>query len=130
MTIDYRHDFHAFSAPSRPNLLAATLGRCKRRVDIALRLIELALRAQSVGQIGQRGANHLALAPLLKATVYRLVVRVGLRKHVPLSAGVENPQHRLKHFARGNWLAPRAIVGVVLFRKMLPDQLPLLVRYA
>ena len=28
--------------------------------------------------------------------MHRLVVRIALRKHVPLRAGVENPQHRFK----------------------------------
>jgi len=30
VAIAYRHDFHAFSAPTRPNLLAATLGDAKQ----------------------------------------------------------------------------------------------------
>ena len=56
--------------------------------------------------------------------------RMGLRKHVALSAGIENPQHRLQYLARWNRLAARTIVGILLLRKMLPDQLPLRIRYA
>jgi hypothetical protein len=125
-----RHDFHAFSAPRRPNLLATTFGRGERGIDITLRLVDVALLAQRVGQIRRRCTDDLVLAPLLKAAMHRLVVRVGLRKHVPLRAGVQNPQRRLEYFAGWNRLAARTIVGVLLLRKMLPDQLPLHVRDA
>src|SRR2546423_12892232 len=47
VAIHDRHDFHAFSAPRRPNLLATALRRCERGVDEAFRLIDLALLAQS-----------------------------------------------------------------------------------
>jgi hypothetical protein len=62
--------------------------------------------------------------------MHRFVVRVGLLKHVPLRARIENPQHRIENFARRDWFAARTIVGNMLLRKMFPDQLPLLVRYA
>ena len=38
VAIDYRHDFHAFSA-RRHDLFSATLGRCKAGIDEALRFI-------------------------------------------------------------------------------------------
>ena len=49
---------------------------------------------------------------------------------MPLSAGIENPQHRIENLACRDWLAPWTIVGNMLLRKMLPNQLPLLVGYA
>lgn len=42
VTIDNRHDFLAFSASRRPNLIAAALRGGKRDVDVALRLIDTA----------------------------------------------------------------------------------------
>jgi hypothetical protein len=120
MAIDHRRDFRAFSAPSRADLLAAALGRSKRRVDITLGLVDSALIAKCVGQLRECRANDFILTPLLKAAVYRLVVRVTLRKHVPLSARVENPQYSIKNPARRNWLAATAIVGDMLLRKMPP----------
>jgi len=86
--------------------------------------------APCIRQFRQCGTDYLPLAPLLKATVHRLVVGIELWKHAPLSAGVENRQHRLKHLACWDRLAAWTLVGVVLLRKMLPDQLPLRVRYA
>jgi len=70
MSIDYRHDFSAFSAPSRADLLAAALGRCKRGVDITLGLVDPALIAKRICQLRERCANDFVLTPLLKAAVY------------------------------------------------------------
>src|SRR5256885_11398581 len=47
VAIHDRHDFHAFSAPRRPNFLATALRRCERGVDEAFRLIDLAFLARS-----------------------------------------------------------------------------------
>jgi len=96
VTIDNRHDFHAFSASRRSNLIPTALGRGKRGIDVALGLVQLPLIAKSIGQIRERRANHFVLPPLLKAPVHCLLVRVGLRKHAPLSASIENPQRRLE----------------------------------
>ena len=46
---------------------------------------------QLVRQLRKNFAQYLALTPLLKTPMNRLVVRITLRKHVPLRAGVENP---------------------------------------
>ena len=59
--------------------------------------------------------------------MHRLVVRVALRKHVPLRARVEDPQHRFEHLARGHRLATRTTFGDVLLGKMLPNPFPLIV---
>lgn len=84
----------------------------------------------TAGQFGQRGTGHFVLAPLLKVAVHRLVVRVGLRKRVPLGAGVGNPQRRFEDILSRNRLAAGAIVGMVLLRKVLPDRFALFARYA
>ena len=63
-------------------------------------------------------------APLLKAAVHHFVVRIGLRQHVPLGAGIENPQRRLERAPRSNRLAPRTIGGDVLLGKVLPKAFP------
>jgi hypothetical protein len=72
--------------------------------------------------------GRINLRPLLKSTVHRLVVRAGPRKHVPLGPRAEDPQYRLEHVESRNRLAARTIVGIVLLRKVLPDQLPRCVR--
>src|SRR5437763_10920498 len=55
------------------------------------------------------------------------VVRIALRQHVPLRAGVEYPQYSFEHTAGRDRLASRTSIGDVLFRKMIPDAFPLLV---
>ena len=77
-----------------------------------------------VGDVRQNPTQNLATAPRLETTMHRFVVRIALRQHVPLRAGIKNPQHRFKHLARRNWFAPGAAVGNVLFRKVIPDPLP------
>ena len=99
----------------------------QRGVDKARRFVDGSLFAQDIGHIRQRCADHFALAPLLKAAMNRLVVRIALRKHMPLRAGVQDPQHRLEHLARGDRLSTGAVVWITLLRKMHPDQIPLLV---
>src|SRR5579885_441190 len=99
MTIYNRQYFHTLTTLGFTNLLAATLGRGKRGVDEALALVDVALIAQRVGQIGQDLAQHLALAPLLEAAMHRLVVGVTLRQQVPLRTRVQNPEYRLQHLA-------------------------------
>src|SRR5262249_11154281 len=56
--------------------------------------------------------------------MHSFVVRITLRQHVPLRAGVQNPKHRFKNQTRRNRLAAPTAVGNVLFRKMLPDAFP------
>src|SRR5215470_9041775 len=83
--------------------------------------------AKLVGNIRQHATQNLVATPRLKAPMHGFVVRIALRQHVPLRAGVENPQHCLKHAPRRHWFASRTVVGNVLFRKMFPDAFPLLV---
>src|SRR5438067_10133809 len=54
----------------------------------------------------------------------RFVVRIGLRQHVPLCAGVEYPQYSFENTSGRDRLASRTSIGDVLFRKMIPDALP------
>ena len=53
--------------------------------------------------------------------MHSFVVRIALRQHVPLRAGVQNPKHRFKNQTRRNRLTARAAIGNVLLRKVLPD---------
>jgi hypothetical protein len=106
------------------NLGTATLGRGEG-VDEGLTLVDEALLAQRSGQIDQDLAQHLLLAPALETAVHRLVVGVALREHVPLRAGVQDPQHRIEHVAGRGRLAARATFGDVLLWEVRPDQLPL-----
>jgi hypothetical protein len=99
-----------------------------RRVDEAFFLIKRAFVAKLVGDIRQHAPQNLVAAPRLKAPMYRFVVRIALRQHVPLRTGVENPQHCLKHLAGRYRLAARTSIGDMLLRKMFPNALPLFVR--
>src|SRR5579885_343447 len=120
-----RQDFRAFAAFGRPHFSTAALGESKRGIDVTLALVERALLAQIIGQISQDPAQDLLPAPLLEPAMHRLVVGIALRKHVPLRAGVEHPQHRIEHFARRHRLASGAIIGMVFLGKMLPDPFPM-----
>ena len=124
VAIHNRHDFHAFSALGRPHFGTATLGHREGRIDKAFFFIERSTFAKLVGDVRQNPTQYLAAAPRLETTMHRFVVRIALRQHVPLRAGVENPQHRFKHLARRNWFAPGAAVRNILFRKVIPYPLP------
>ena len=63
--------------------------------------------------------------PSLKPAMHRFVIRITLRQHVPLRPGVQNPQRRFKDFPRRNRFPTRASLRNVLFRKMVPDTLPI-----
>ena len=56
--------------------------------------------------------------------MHSFVVRIALRQHVPLRAGVQNPKHRFKNQTRRNGLTARTPIGNVLLRKALPDAFP------
>ena len=128
MAINNRHDFHAFSALRGSDLRSATFGHNERCVDEAFCFVERAAVAKFVGNIRQDPAQNLVAAPSLKSPMHSFVVRIALRQHVPLRAGVENPQHCFKYATRGNRFAARPSVSNVLLRKMIPDTFPLLVR--
>jgi hypothetical protein len=64
--------------------LASTFRRSKRRIDEALRFINVSLLAKHIGQIRQYVAKHFAPTPMLKTTINRLVVRITLWQHMPL----------------------------------------------
>ena len=128
MAIHNRHDFHAFSALRSSDFQPATLGHNEGCVDEAFFFVERAAVAKFVGNIRQDPAQNFVAAPSLKSPMHSFVVRIALRQHVPLRAGVENPQHCFKYATRGNLFAARPSVSNVLLRKMIPDTFPLLVR--
>ena len=127
MAIYNGYDLHTLSASRRANLIATAFGRSKRGVNVAFRLINPALLAQRVGQIREYVAQLLGFALLLKSTVHRFVIRVVLRQNMPLSAGVENPQHGVNHLARRDRFASRSIIRNIFLRKMHTNAMPLLV---
>jgi hypothetical protein len=124
MAIDYRHDFHAFSTLGWTDIRASALGHRKGRVNEALFLVQHSSVTKFIGNIRQDLTQNFAVAPRLKPTMHSFVVRIALRQHVPLRAGVENPQHRFKHLARRNWFAPGSAVRNILFRKVDPVSAP------
>src|SRR5215471_6962425 len=126
MTIHDCHDFHAFSALRRSNLRPATLRHHERRIDEAFRFIQRTFVAKLVGYIHQHSPQNFIAAPGLKAPMNGFVVRIALRQHVPLRAGVEYPQYSFENTSGRDRLASRMSIGDVLFRKMIPDALPLL----
>lgn len=121
------HDSHASSALGRPNVVAAGLGRGGRRIDEAFRWIKLSRLARHVRQLAEGITLHIVVTPLLKTTMHRLVVRMALRKHVPLKARVQDPQRVLEDLSGRNRFAPWRIVRVALFRKMLADEISLFI---
>jgi hypothetical protein len=117
LVIHYRHDFVAFSASGSSNLRSTAPDRGKPGIDMALRFVDLALFAQHVGKVYERSADHFALAPMLKTSPHRFVMRIRRRQHMPLRPGVEEPQRRIEHPAGWNRFAPTTIVRKVLLRK-------------
>src|SRR5262249_49683463 len=83
--------------------------------------------AKLVGYIHQHSPQNFIAAPGLKAPMNGFVVRIALRQHVPLRAGVEYPQYSFENTSGRDRLASRTSVRDVLFWKMIPDALPLLV---
>src|SRR6516162_1168970 len=128
MAINNRHDFHAFSAFRCPNLCPATLGHHERRVDEAFFFIERTSVAKLVSNIRQQPPQNLIAAPSLKALMYRFVVGIALRQHMPLRTCVEKPQDCFKNATCRDRLASGTTIGNVLLRKMIPDPFLLLVR--
>ena len=128
MAINNRHDFHAFSAFRCSDLCPATLGHHERRVDEAFFFIQHTSVAKLVSNIRQHPPQNLIAAPSLKPSMYRFVVGIALRQHMPLRTCVENPQNRFQHMTSRNRLASSTPIGNMLLRKMLPNALPLFVR--
>ena len=127
MPIHNREDLHAFAPAGFADPVAAALGRGKRRIDEALPLVELPFLAQGIGQLRENLAQHLALAPLLKSAMHRLVVGVTLGQHMPLRAGVQNPQDGLQDRSCRHRFAAGAAFGDVFLGKVFPNAFPLVV---
>src|SRR5262249_3268640 len=108
-------------------LRPATLRHHERRIDEAFRFIQGAFVAKLVGYIHQHSPQNFIAAPGLKAPMNGFVVRIALRQHMPLRAGVEYPQYSFENTSGRDRLASRTSIGDMLFRKMIPDALPLLV---
>src|SRR6266540_3670989 len=128
MAINNRHDFHAFSAFRCPDLCPATLGHNEGCVDEAFFFVQCTSVAKLVGHIRQHATQNLIAAPSLKTSMYRFVVGIALRQHMPLRTGVENPQDCFKNATCRDGFASGTTIGNVLLRKMHPDPFPLLVR--
>jgi hypothetical protein len=80
-------------------------------------------------QFGERRTSHFLPAAPLNEAACRLILRIGLRKHAPPDARVEDPQHRVEHLVPRNRLAAVTIVGNVLLWNVPADQLaPLVAR--
>ena len=60
--------------------------------------------------------------------MYRFVVGIALRQHMPLRTCVEKPQDCFKNATCRDRLASGTTIGNVFLRKMIPDPFPLLVR--
>ena len=98
---------------------------CRDPRDRGFFFIQRAIAAKLVGDIRQYSPRNLVAAPSLKAPMHGFLVRIALRQHVPLRAGVEYPQYSFENTSGRDRLASRTSIGHVLFRKMIPDALPL-----
>jgi hypothetical protein len=127
MTIHNREDLDAFPPAGFPDFVAAALGRGKRRIDEALALVKRSFLTQSIRQLSENVAQHLAFAPLLEAAMHRFVVGRALRQHVPLRTGVQNPQDGLQDASGRHRFAAGAAFGEVLLGKMFPNPFPVFI---
>ena len=130
MTIDNRQNLHALATFREPHGLAPALGRRKGGIDETLAFVDRAFLTQRVGQLREHLPQHLALTPLLEPAMDGLVVGIALRQEVPLSAGIQNPEHGLQDRSGRHGFAAGAAVREVLFRKVLPNPFPLVVTQA
>ena len=96
ITVHNSHYFHTLAALRLADPVTTAFGRTEHCIDETLLLIYVSLLTKRIGQIGQNIAQHIASAPLLKASMHRLVVRITLRQYVPLIPRVQDPQHCLK----------------------------------
>jgi hypothetical protein len=117
----------ALNAPVSNVPASTALGKGERGVDEAFPLVDHPFVPQCIGQVCQDIAQHVLMAPVLKAPMHGLVVGKRRRKPVPLRAGVEDPQHRIEDRARRHRLTTRTIVRVMLLRKMFPNPIPVLI---
>src|SRR5207253_3183144 len=83
--------------------------------------------AQRIRKIRGYFAQNFLTAPLLEAPMNRLVVRVALRKHVPLRTGVQNPQNGFQNSACWDRFAVRTTVRNIFLWKVVPNPLPLVI---
>src|SRR6516165_10350743 len=91
MTIDNRHDFHAFSALRCADFCPTAFSHYECRIDEAFFFIERTSVAKLVGNIRQHPPQGLVAAPSLEASMHRFVVRKALWQHMPLRTRVEDP---------------------------------------
>ena len=127
MAIHNRQDLHAFVPAGGADALAAALRRRKRCIDEALTLVDRAFLAQRIRQLRENLSQYLTLPPLLEPTMHRFVIGIALRQHVPLGAGVQNPQHAFQDGLCGHGLAPGARFSDVFLREMCPNPFPLII---
>ena len=128
--IHNRENLHAFPAFREAHGVPAALGRRKGGIDEAFALVHHAFFPQRIGQLREDLPQHLPLAPLLESAMHRLVVGIALRQEVPLRARIQNPEHGLQDRSCGDGLPPRSRIRDMLFRKVLPNPLPLIVAQA
>ena len=69
MAINYRHDFHAFSALRLANFRPTAFGHYEGRIDEAFFFIERTSVAKLVGNICQHLPQYLVAAPSLEASM-------------------------------------------------------------
>src|SRR6516165_596573 len=98
--------FPRFVAPisAPPPLAIAKVASMKHSSSASAPLAKL------VGDVGQNLAQNLVATPGLEAPMHSFVVRIALRQHVPLCAGVQNPKHRFKNQTRRNRLTARTAI--------------------
>src|SRR6476469_6369575 len=117
--------FMTFSTLGRSDLGASALRHHEGCVDEGYFFVEHAAFAQFVGDVHENAAQNFTAAPGLKEAMNRFVVRIALREHVPLRAGVEYPKSPFKNLACRDRPAARPPVRNVLFGKVMANPLPL-----
>jgi len=73
-------------------------------VDERFREVELAASTKVFGERFENPLECAVTAPLLKASVARLVRRIAIGQILPRRAGPQDPQHAVKHVT---WIAKR-----------------------
>lgn len=118
-------EFHALATFCEPHGLAATRGRRKRGINETFPLVDRTFVPQRGDQLGEDLPQYLPLTPVLEPTMDHFAGGIALRQEGPLSAGVQNPEHRLQDRLGRHGPAAGTAIQDVFFRKSAPEIAPI-----
>jgi hypothetical protein len=114
MTVDYRHDFRAFSALCLSHACSALLGRRENAVNERFPQVKVAFVVERFGEDMEHVFQNSAPNPPLKAPMAGPMRRIAIWQVRPCCACPQDPQDSVEHSAV---LFPRAPTTVLAARR-------------